>query len=170
MKPPVCAACPDATIESSAEGGNVRFRDYQPLDDGVVGHPDGLEWFCAAHLPAAKAMNDLPAASALPVLRGMTGNVPAGWWFEAEPFVAGCWIVRPRGPKPKDVMVGGLVVVGPDGKQYAFSANKFVHPQHRVVAALTECYRDGSEAALDEKQVERLARKSAGKSKGRKKK
>lgn len=35
----------------------MRFADYSPLPQGRVGHPHGLEWFCAEHDVAAEALS-----------------------------------------------------------------------------------------------------------------
>lgn len=60
MKPPYCFLCHKdcrcAAFHLNAGGGFVRFADFLPLPDGKVGHPQGLEWFCPEHLPAAKTL------------------------------------------------------------------------------------------------------------------
>ncbi|MEL6814325.1 MAG: hypothetical protein AAFP03_05865 [Cyanobacteria bacterium J06598_3] len=59
MRPPICYFC----NASASEGGErVKFADYVPLESGMVGHPRGLEWFCAKHLAAAQQLSHLPAA------------------------------------------------------------------------------------------------------------
>ncbi len=61
MKPPICHLCkkPVSAVHSQAlDVGNwVQFADYQPLPDGMVGHPHGLEWFCAEHVGFAEALS-----------------------------------------------------------------------------------------------------------------
>ena len=67
MRPPICAVCHERF--SAVDGGTVRFADYQPLPERMVGHPKGLEWFCAAHIEAAKALSGETTAKALATLR-----------------------------------------------------------------------------------------------------
>ena len=71
MRPPECAVCGELLAEPA--GGLVRF---QPTDDsrawreraeadGFVGHPPDEEWFCPAHVVAARdlaATHTRPAA------------------------------------------------------------------------------------------------------------
>jgi hypothetical protein len=66
MKPPVCEAC----HKPCSDGGDlVTFADYQPLPEGMVGHPRGWEWFCARHLPAARKFAHLATGEALQRIR-----------------------------------------------------------------------------------------------------
>ena len=64
MKPPQCALCGER-FDPAEGGGLVRFADYQPMPEGVVGHPRGLEWFCSAHLEMARSRSYLEAADAI---------------------------------------------------------------------------------------------------------
>lgn len=72
MRPPICAVC---NVRFSArDGGTVRFANYEPLgkdDQGRsrVGHPKGLEWFCAEHIAAAKALAELTSRDAIAQMR-----------------------------------------------------------------------------------------------------
>ena len=66
MQPPICALC---GVRFDAGAATVRFSDYRPLPDGMVGHPHGLVWFCGAHLEAAGAVAHLPTEQALTTLR-----------------------------------------------------------------------------------------------------
>lgn len=78
MRPPICDLCgtrfdPDAAL--------VRFADYEPLPEGVVGHPRGLAWFCGRHLAAARSLTDRSEGEALKRLRMEADASPPG----AEP-------------------------------------------------------------------------------------
>ena len=78
MRPPICFVC-DVRFDPTAEGGGglVSFaRD--PADaawyrrvarTGAKGHPPHQAWFCADHLPAARALGDLTRGAALSRLR-----------------------------------------------------------------------------------------------------
>ena len=67
MRPPICELCDERF--GPAEGGLVYFADHKPLPRGMVGHPEGLGWFCARHHAAAEALSDLPMDEALDQLR-----------------------------------------------------------------------------------------------------
>ncbi|NNF57100.1 MAG: hypothetical protein HKN04_02565 [Rhodothermaceae bacterium] len=67
MRPPICAVCHDRF--ATKEGGLVRFADYEPLPERVVGHPKGLEWFCGKHHAAAEALSHLATTEALRRIR-----------------------------------------------------------------------------------------------------
>jgi hypothetical protein len=58
-------------------GELVQFRDYEPLPEGCVGQPRGLEWFCRDHAPEARALAALDSHEALRELRGRHGLFPA---------------------------------------------------------------------------------------------
>ena len=76
MRPPICDLCGlDARdTPGAADGfGLVRFRDHTPLPAGMTGHPKGLLWFCAAHLPAARELRRRSSARALAALRERFG-------------------------------------------------------------------------------------------------
>ncbi|MDP2345769.1 MAG: hypothetical protein Q8O67_32800 [Deltaproteobacteria bacterium] len=77
MRPPICAIC---HVRFHEEGGLVSFA----LDDaarafaarraskpGFVGHPPQKEWFCAAHIEAARALTHLTRGDALTQLRAL---------------------------------------------------------------------------------------------------
>ena len=64
MRPPICALCSER-FDPSEGGGQVRFADYKPLTDGMVGHPDGLEWFCGAHLIEAQSYSHQDSGEAI---------------------------------------------------------------------------------------------------------
>ena len=66
MRPPVSAVC--------GRGGDARaelvgFANYRALPPGLVGHPSGLEWFCARHLRAAQTLTHLDSGAAIELLR-----------------------------------------------------------------------------------------------------
>lgn len=66
MRPPICRLCADDRVNTALEGGDwLAFADYAALPDGMTGHPEGLEWFCQRHLPAARAHVQWPLAHAL---------------------------------------------------------------------------------------------------------
>ncbi len=75
MKPPYCFLC-HQPFGANQGGGMVTFADYQPLEEGVFGHPHGWEWFCPTHLPAAKALAHKTSAEALHDLQGEFGAFP----------------------------------------------------------------------------------------------
>jgi hypothetical protein len=73
MKPPFCRYCDvlfaaDETIDGR-HGGLVGFADYSPLPDGMVGHPTGLEWFCARHKSVAERFAGKRADDAVEAMR-----------------------------------------------------------------------------------------------------
>lgn len=68
MKPPVCALC-GSRFDPPDGGGTVKFSDYEPLPDGMTGHPEGLEWFCERHRDSARSVQELGAAAAMEQLR-----------------------------------------------------------------------------------------------------
>ncbi len=68
MKPPICAVC--HTRFSPAEGGTVRFANYESLPEGMVGHPKGLEWFCSSHIEAARDLSSLSSGEAIERIKG----------------------------------------------------------------------------------------------------
>jgi len=78
MKPPVCHLCGRNMIGSAASQGAdlVAFADAQSLPHGMAGHPHGLEWFCAEHLGAARALAGLDYAEAMRRLRERYGLEP----------------------------------------------------------------------------------------------
>lgn len=69
MRPPVCIIC-DAVFEP-ATGGTVNFSDYTPLPENICGHPQGMEWFCQAHLERAEKMRHLDSSSAISILKNL---------------------------------------------------------------------------------------------------
>lgn len=62
MKPPICQLC---HRHCAGAADLVQFADYTALPPGMTGHPHGLEWFCAEHLEAARALAALPVAEAM---------------------------------------------------------------------------------------------------------
>jgi hypothetical protein len=68
--------CRSEWFYTQAGGAWVRFRDYRQLADGVVGHPQGLEWFCRDHVAAARNLAHLDSASALIELQRQFGSFP----------------------------------------------------------------------------------------------
>ena len=64
MRPPICELCGGEAEET------VRFADYEPLPQGMTGHPRGLGWFCRRHLPAARELRGMVMGDALGALGG----------------------------------------------------------------------------------------------------
>lgn len=69
MKPPVCCVCRRALDPS--EGTLVAFADYDPLPNGKVGHPAGLEWFCPAHRKGGESLRQWKSGAAIAKLQGV---------------------------------------------------------------------------------------------------
>ena len=65
MMSPICAICHTDFDPFGDSAGTVAFTDFEPLPDGMVGHPNGLVWFCERHYAAAKALMDLPSTEAV---------------------------------------------------------------------------------------------------------
>ena len=80
MKPPICHLCKrllsSVASRTKASGDLVRFADYLPLPDRMVGHPHGLEWFCADHVAAAEAASSKNINEAMDELHRIFGNPP----------------------------------------------------------------------------------------------
>ena len=76
MRPPICAICDDDFDPSGPDetsGGSITFRegpDHTPLPDGMDGHPENVEWFCARHWAAAKALESFTLSEAMERLAG----------------------------------------------------------------------------------------------------
>ena len=69
MKPPICEFCgQDFRDASPLPGDLVRFADYEPLPDGMVGHPQGLAWFCGEHVEEARSLQERPLSEALKMM------------------------------------------------------------------------------------------------------
>jgi hypothetical protein len=69
MKPPICELCgQDFRDTSPLPGALVRFADYEPLSDGMVGHPQGLAWFCGEHVELARSLGERPLSEALKIM------------------------------------------------------------------------------------------------------
>ena len=73
MKPPYCYLC-HQYFDAGKGGDLVEFADYLPLEDGVLGHSRGSEWFCPTHLPAARALASRTSSEALHELRREYGE------------------------------------------------------------------------------------------------
>lgn len=73
MKPPYCHFCHrplgSPTPGGEPQDGLVEFADYVPLQGGMVGHPRGLEWFCAEHFAAARRLSGRTTAEAMAAMR-----------------------------------------------------------------------------------------------------
>ncbi|NRF65565.1 hypothetical protein HLB44_01075 [Aquincola sp. S2] len=96
MKPPVCHFCNrslDSVKSRRAKAGDlVQFADYVPLPPGMCGHPHGLEWFCAEHVDAARALSRMRIDEAMLELKAghgalrqpsTNGGGPFGRWLRA---------------------------------------------------------------------------------------
>lgn len=69
MRPPICEVC------GRRARATVGFADYKSLPDGMVGHPRGLGWFCAWHLPGARRLTGWTMGEAVRRLEVLTGLV-----------------------------------------------------------------------------------------------
>lgn len=69
MKPPICEFCGKNFQKEVENGGLVRFADYEPLPERMVGHPKGLAWFCGKHLETAESLQDRSLPDALKMMR-----------------------------------------------------------------------------------------------------
>ncbi len=85
MRPPICAVCDD---DAGEDGGLVSFvrgpsgvefdRRCQE-EEGFVGHPPYVEWFCGSHITAARELDGRTRREAMAVLRQLTeGLLPPG--------------------------------------------------------------------------------------------
>ena len=83
MKPPICEVCGNdfrANAPAASGGaGLVRFADYEPLPDGLVGHPKGLGWFCSQHVDAARDSAELPLSEAVVQIRASEQSLASRW-------------------------------------------------------------------------------------------
>lgn len=75
MKPAVCAIC--GKSGAHIDGDWVEFSDYEPLAQGEIGHPKGLEWFCRDHLDAAKSVANHSFEDGLIILKNKFGEIEA---------------------------------------------------------------------------------------------
>lgn len=81
MRPPICEYCGldfrDDDLQSETSGGLVRFADYEPLPERMVGHPKGLAWFCSKHIADARKLQECTLQEALVHLSKVHGL--RGW-------------------------------------------------------------------------------------------
>jgi len=76
MKPPVCCIC-DKELDYPDEGGLIYFKkgpsdkkwDKLMEEEGMVGHPPYVEWFCEDHYKKASKLKDLPIDKALYMIK-----------------------------------------------------------------------------------------------------
>ena len=72
MRPPECARCGEG-FDPSDGGATVEFRRTAASElwheraeqEGFVGHPPNLEWFCNQHLSRALELRELSLAEAM---------------------------------------------------------------------------------------------------------
>lgn len=76
MRPPICAVCharfgpDDGGLVSFVMDDAARIFHQRRRDEpGFVGHPPEQEWFCGAHVEAARALVHLTRSDALSRLR-----------------------------------------------------------------------------------------------------
>ena len=69
MRPPICEVCRRKAVET------VRFANFEPLPDGMTGHPRGLGWFCRWHLWGARRLTGRTMGRAVGILRLSTIGV-----------------------------------------------------------------------------------------------
>ncbi len=75
MMPPICCICEEDIPDD--EGALVEFAqrpedhewDERMEATGMTGHPPYMQWFCARHLSAARAVQHLTVDKAMPSLR-----------------------------------------------------------------------------------------------------
>ena len=91
MKPPICELCGRA-FDPGQGGGMATFADYEPLPDGMTGHPEGCIWLCRRHLAAGRELGDRLSGAALKTLRRRF------WisWLRGLLHQAGGWKGRAR--------------------------------------------------------------------------
>ena len=73
MRPPICAICGNDFREAFNEGGMIHFKfsetdiefNKSVKNEGITGHPAGLEWFCGIHFKIAKKYRHLHLSDAL---------------------------------------------------------------------------------------------------------
>lgn len=85
MRPPICAIC--GRSFAPCEGGLLSFNlnekerksNKRFEEPGFVGHPDGLEWFCAEHYPLAQKYIHLTVGEAIAKVKAMP-SLPEEHW------------------------------------------------------------------------------------------
>ncbi len=85
MRPPICEVCRRKAVAT------VAFADYEPLPDGMVGHPRGLGWFCRWHVAGARALRRHSMGRVVGVLRAASVIVVVGSTVAAV-AAAALWI------------------------------------------------------------------------------
>lgn len=76
MKPPICEIC-DKRITEKENAGLVYFQktdadkewDRKCKEEGFVGHPPYVEWFCEEHYPIAKKYCSLTRWEAMTAIK-----------------------------------------------------------------------------------------------------
>lgn len=106
MKPPYCFLCHKdcrcAALHLNAGGDFVQFADFVPLPHGMAGHPQGLEWFCPEHLPAAKTLVLKKSSEALYDLQQTYGEFLAQESYGPLAFPE-LWLISP-GPNLQKIL------------------------------------------------------------------
>ena len=72
MRPPECAICDvevDCTLISFVCTTEDDEWHRRSQEEGFVGHPPNVDWFCANHAPAARALSHVPLSQALRKMR-----------------------------------------------------------------------------------------------------
>ena len=104
MKPPICSLCNrdfrSEHFHYKSGGDLVQFADYEPLAQGIAGHPRGLAWFCRDHLEQARAYAFMPCAVALSTLVDQFGVFPA---YKPSPCQEPSLWITAIGPNPARV-------------------------------------------------------------------
>ncbi|WP_336692758.1 hypothetical protein [Delftia acidovorans] len=67
MQPAFCSVCNKNLTQEAGplRGGWLCFADHCAEQAVMLSHPQGLAYFCAVHLPAAKALAHLPQQEAM---------------------------------------------------------------------------------------------------------
>ena len=74
MKPARCSVCGILAREEPGpqKGEWLTFADHEPTDTSTLSHPQGLEYFCAAHRKNALELKHLTAEKAIAQLQAQT--------------------------------------------------------------------------------------------------
>ncbi len=72
MRPPECAICEveeACTLISFAKTAEDEDWYRRCDEEGFVGHPPNVDWFCADHAPAARALGHLTLREAFRMMK-----------------------------------------------------------------------------------------------------
>ena len=95
VRPPVCEICDTRFDPFQNGGGLVSFRadptqtDASNVHADPPSHPEHQEWFCEAHLVAARRLTHLTRGDALRVLRGQVPRAVGKFYTKGLPSSEG---------------------------------------------------------------------------------